>query len=146
MSGGVNWPADFLDAHRRHWDDGEVLFQRRRWANADYLYGFSAECGLKAVMAGIGMGLRPDGSPNERRYRIHIDRLWPEFVSFAQDRQAARYYSSLLAQDNPFADWSVDQRYAHQGQITQAMVESHRAGAGRVHSMLREARKDGVLG
>ena len=28
-------PADFADAHRRHWTDAELLFERERWANAD---------------------------------------------------------------------------------------------------------------
>ena len=45
--------ADFLDAHQRHWDDAEHLLQAQRWANADHLYGFAAECGLKAVVAGV---------------------------------------------------------------------------------------------
>jgi len=38
---------DFLDPHDRHWEDGERLFGVSRWANADHLYGLSAECGLK---------------------------------------------------------------------------------------------------
>ena len=42
--------ADFHDAHLRHWQDAELLFRHDRWANADQLYGLSAECGLKAVM------------------------------------------------------------------------------------------------
>lgn len=41
-------PADFPDAHARHWQDAERLAQAGRWANADQLYGYSAECGLKA--------------------------------------------------------------------------------------------------
>ena len=47
--------ADFSDAHRRHWEDAELLHAYSRWANADQLYGFSAECGLKAVMQVLGM-------------------------------------------------------------------------------------------
>ena len=38
-------PADFVDAHHRHRADAELLFEHHRWANADRLYGFSAECG-----------------------------------------------------------------------------------------------------
>ena len=48
---GVTHSADFSNAHNRHWQDAELLFCDRRWANADHLYGFSAECGLKAVAA-----------------------------------------------------------------------------------------------
>jgi len=42
--------ADFLDAHERHWTDAEILFAQGRFANADHLYGLSAECGLKWLM------------------------------------------------------------------------------------------------
>ena len=51
-------PTDFVDSHRRHWQDAELLFDQSRWANADQLYGFSAECGLKAVMKALGMSCR----------------------------------------------------------------------------------------
>ena len=40
---------DFLDAHMRHWTDAELLYAAQRWANADHLYGISAECGLKGL-------------------------------------------------------------------------------------------------
>ena len=40
---------DFLDAHLRHWTDAELLYAAQRWANADHLYGISAECGLKGL-------------------------------------------------------------------------------------------------
>ncbi len=43
-------PAAFADAHRRHWEDAELLFAHERWSNSDQLYGFSAERGLKTVM------------------------------------------------------------------------------------------------
>ena len=52
--------ADFADAHRRHWEDAELLYGHERWANTDQLYGFSAECGLKAVMRSLGMPAETD--------------------------------------------------------------------------------------
>jgi hypothetical protein len=39
--------TDFLDAHERHHDDADHLHANARHANADHLYGVSAECGLK---------------------------------------------------------------------------------------------------
>lgn len=42
--------TDYLDAHERHWDDAELLKATARHANADHLYGMSAECGLKCLM------------------------------------------------------------------------------------------------
>lgn len=41
--------SDFLDAHNRHWQDAEQLFEAQRWANADQLFGMAAECGLKSL-------------------------------------------------------------------------------------------------
>lgn len=37
---------DYADAHERHWEDAEYLWQSYRLPNADYLYGLSAECAL----------------------------------------------------------------------------------------------------
>ena len=68
-------PADFVDAHHRHWTDAELLFERDRWANADQLYGFSAECGLKAVMKTFGMPVDETGTPEEREHRVHVQDL-----------------------------------------------------------------------
>jgi hypothetical protein len=47
--------TDFYDAHQRHWDDAELLYEKQRWANADHLYGMAAECGLKQLMLAFGM-------------------------------------------------------------------------------------------
>lgn len=47
--------ADYLDAHNRHWQDAESLFDSNRSANADHLYGMAAECGLKRLMLAFGM-------------------------------------------------------------------------------------------
>ncbi len=56
--------ADFLDAHQRHLDDAESLFQAGRLANADHLYGMASECGLKRLMAAFGMTIdSTTGSP-----------------------------------------------------------------------------------
>ena len=53
---------DFLDAMDRHWRDAELLRSSERLANADHLYGLSAECGLKAL-------LEQDGNRIEGRTR-----------------------------------------------------------------------------
>ena len=71
-------PVDFVDAHRRHWADAELLFDHDRWANADQLYGFSAECGLKAVMRTLGMPVDTSGIPGPE-HRVHVQELWSIF-------------------------------------------------------------------
>lgn len=94
--------TDFPNAHRRHWDDAELLFEHRRWAAADQLYGFSAECGLKAVMRAHGVSVA----------KKHVQDFWPIFEAFLQGPSGARY-RSLLPGGAPFADWSHHDRYAH---------------------------------
>lgn len=58
--------ANFLDAHKRHWNDAERLFAAACYANADQLYGMAAECGLKQLMVQFGMAVdSATGSPTE---------------------------------------------------------------------------------
>ena len=52
--------------HRRHWEARRALVRGEALANADQLYGFSAECGLKAVMVKNGMPIDDLGVPTNR--------------------------------------------------------------------------------
>ena len=137
-------PADYSDAHHRHWEDAELLFDGQRWANADHLYGFSAECGLKAVMTRLGMPLDPDGGPADSEYRKHVHELWPAFRTFVQNRDGARY-AKLLPDGEPFADWSHHDRYVNRVCIEQANVTGHREAALQVRGMVELATQDGQL-
>ena len=125
--------ADFADAHRRHWKDAELLFEHERWANADHLYGFSAECGLKAIMLKT-LGVRID-----RGYRKHVDQLWPKYCALIETRGQTRY----LVDGCPFSDWSIDDRYAPGRHVDKAKSERHRKGAEKVRLMLENATADG---
>ena len=95
--------TDFTDAHRRHWEDAELLFDLAHWANADHLYGLSAECGLKAVMLSLGMNVDASGTPSEQRHRQHMPELWPVFEAFARKRGGGAYLA-LLPDGKPFDD------------------------------------------
>lgn len=112
-------PADFFDAHRRHWEDAELLLEHHRWANSDQLYGFSAECGLKAVMKSWGMPVDETGTPSEKQYRKHVQDLWGKFATFARNKEENRTLD-LLPTDEPFSDWSHLDRYAHRGPFREA--------------------------
>ena len=79
-------PPDFIDAHHRHWEDAELLFAHDRWANADQLYGFSADCGLKAAMLAMGMVLNAAGKPADKAHWKHVQDLWPVFRTFSVHR------------------------------------------------------------
>ena len=130
----MTYPADFADAHRRHWEDAELLFGRARWANADQLYGLSAECGLKAVLEREGVSI-------SGAYREHVQRLWPAFVSFANGRQGAGYLSRL-PDGEPFKGWSHHDRYAHRRHFDEAAAAPHRDAARQVRDMVQDAIQD----
>ena len=137
-------PADYVDAHGRHWEDAELLFDEKRFSNADQLYGFSAECGLKAVMKGLGMPVDPTtGIPRERKHLKHVQYLWPVFRAFAQRRGGTRY-SRRLSSKNPFSNWSHHDRYAHRGYANKQGVGQHRDAACKIRRVVQQARQDGI--
>lgn len=137
-------PADFEDAHLRHWEDAGFLRSTSRLANADHLYGFSAECGLKAIMQGLGMTVDQHGSPTKRTHRVHINRLWDVFHAFATGRPGARY-SRQLPSGRPFKDWAASDRYANRGYAVKTNVDQHRDAARKIRGVVDGARQDGIL-
>ena len=124
-------PADFDNAHVRHWRDAEYLFDAGRWGNADQLYGLSAECGLKAVMVADGLPVDAAGSPRDKDYRQHVDKLWGTFHAFVQGQRTSHLLRHL-PQSNPFKSWRVANRYADDVHFNQTTVASHRVAARRV--------------
>lgn len=134
-------PADFADAHGRHWEDAELLFGRKRWANADHLYGLSAECGLKAVMKGLGMRVDAQGRPKKRQHTKHGDQLWRAYGNFVKGRRKRNY---ILA-GAPFKNWSISDRYANRRHFAKSRVAPHRHATLRVRDLIQRARQDGVL-
>ena len=137
------YPADFPNAHIRHWRDVELLFEAKRWSNADQLYGFSAECGLKAVMEANGMPVDPHtGAPKKRRYKKHIKELWGAFLSFNHPRQTHDLLH-LLPESNPFLEWSHDNRYASGEHFEGTVVGLHREAALQVRRFFMHLRVSG---
>lgn len=137
--------TDYRDATERHWGDAEYLLGDNRIANADQLFGLSAECALKAVMQGLGMELKADGSPQEKSHRVHINHLWDVFRAFAQTRSGARYSAILDELMNPFADWDISHRYCHRSGIAQSMVVDHKQGAQTTKAVLETAILEAVV-
>lgn len=136
----MNLMAHFPKAHWRHWEDAELLFAHRRWGNADHLFGFSAECGLKAIMARHGMALDAFGHPRESSHRKHIRDLWAEFDHFMKRRPSE--YRRFLPPGRPFSDWSHQDRYSDSGYSDRAAVERHRAAARGILRMVRSLEQD----
>ena len=141
--------TDFLDAHKRHWNDAEYLFEDGRWANADQLYGLSAECGLKRLMVAFGMTVNPStGTPSMREDRVHVmetrhrPNTWTRYEVYRTGRNAAAY---VLDQDNPFANWDVFQRYARESEFDQMRVGPHKQGADAIRALVTKATLEGFI-
>lgn len=137
--------TDFRDAAERHWEDGKHLISNSKIANADHLLGLSAECALKAVMKSLGLQLRQDGAPTEKKYRVHINQLWDEFNTFADSRNGLKYTAKICNLTNPFNNWDVNQRYHHRSDFTQNQVDEHEQAAQTAMSILQDAILDGVV-
>ena len=134
-------PADFVDAHERHWGDANSLFDQGRWANADLLYDYSAECGLKAVMLSLGMRVDPQGSPVTTAHRNHVQFLWPEFKSFVAG-QIGKGLLRRLPAGEPFADWSHHDRYAHHEHCDRAAADRHREATRGIRDIVQNSTVD----
>ena len=137
-------PVDYMDSHIRHWEDAEFLYNDHRLPNADHLYGFSAECGLKAVLLKLGMRVDQLGRPESSGLRIHIQGLWPKFKGTVNGR-AGGWFLSKLPSGSPFADWSHHDRYSHRTAIQHGNVETHRKAAMGILTMISRARKEGLM-
>ncbi|MBH3381268.1 SAM-dependent methyltransferase [Pseudomonas asiatica] len=135
--------ADFLDAHRRHMIDGETLFQASRLANADQLFGFAVECGLKKLMGGFGMMVDASGSPTTGADRVHAEKVWDRYETYRSSNVSGANY--VLPSPNPYLDWHASQRYANSGDVLLPNVEKHRDAARTVAALVRKALVEGVI-
>ncbi|WP_295436468.1 SAM-dependent methyltransferase [uncultured Thiodictyon sp.] len=141
--------ADYLDAHHRHWEDAEQLFSAGRLANADHLYGIAAECGLKRLMHAFGMDFAPGGTPQDGKNWVHVmetkkkTNAWDRYESYRSKHHQGASYG--LPATNPFLDWDVAQRYAHQRDFNETGVKPHRDGASMVSALIKKATVEGLL-
>jgi hypothetical protein len=148
--------VSYKESAKRHFVDATRLETARgtSFGNASQLFGFSAECSLKALLIGLGLTTDADGSVRDRRRFGHLPFLWREFTTFAQGRNGAKYVSFLNPgtpnryQDS-FQNWSVDHRYRnnswHDQNVHNAVVAEQRIGAKRCIQALQKAILDGVV-
>lgn len=123
-------PEAFAEAAVRHWSDAEFCSADHRHPNADQLYGFAAECALKAALLQLPGCL--DSGALQRRYREHVNDLWEIIPVQSVHKTSATLVALLRLPVKPFADWSVDQRYEPDVAITVDAMRAHRDAARRV--------------
>jgi len=149
--------VNYAEAARRHLHDAETLYMRGRHANAGQLFGFAAECGLKAMLMACKVPAGPDGGlpqshPTEpgRRHplREHVPRLMDRIAQHGhliRDGASATRYLAGLPGLIGFTNWSIEHRYWRECALPLASVADWRAAAVEVGTMLDEVKQDGVL-
>lgn len=141
-------PSDFPASARRHLADAELLEANGRSPNAGHLYGFAAECGLKALLIWHGHPTEADGSPKHSSgFRKHINELViPGTIAslrlFLHRRSGARYLAMLSSVGN-FSDWRTDHRYYSEAALPLGSFCKWKTAAREVGRMLDQARIEG---
>jgi len=140
--GNLAIQPDFYHAFIRHWHDAEYLYADSRLANADQLYAYSAECGLKCLMERFGMQVDPTSGRPPKKDRIHADQIWDRYESYRVGSVATGYE---LPATNPFGNWSVNNRYAPDSHFIETDVDVHRSGTEIVKRLINKAILEGRL-
>jgi hypothetical protein len=139
----------FLEAARRHWRDADHLLQNGQTANADHLAGFSAECGIKAFLCGLcGVPTPQAGPPAEAGLKFsHLPALWSNAATYLHGRTAfaATNTAAILSRANPFATWSVSDRYENDAVASVIRATGHVNAARQILSLTEQAHLNGVL-
>jgi len=147
--------VDFKNAAERHYRDGELLYQHSRWANADQLFGLCAECVLKRIIVGLNPGDidNSTGDFSNRKHKKHLEHgvadpqgnskdLWAYFSVNFSGRLAQHY---ALPGSNPFSNWQIAQRYAHDNDISQQQADNHQLAAKQLQQVLQNLLIDKVI-
>ncbi len=142
--------VDFKSAAKRHFADAEFLESQGRSANAGQLYGFTAECGLKALLVAHGVPTELNGDIRIRPktgYREHIPVLSQAVATLTvfPDGRTATHYLSMLPGLASFNDWSIDHRYWIESVVPSGSLPNWREAARQVSGMLDVATVDGVM-
>lgn len=143
---------NFSASAKRHFNDALLLEESNRLANAGQLYGFCAECGIKALLISLGYPTDAEGSPinqplaGDPYLRKHINQLVAiriQIDTYASGRSGAKYLA-LIPNIDSFSDWSVDHRYYDQDQIPPS-ISAWQQAATEIMRMMQEASSNGVL-
>lgn len=103
---------DYEGCARRHFRDAGTLRSGGGHANAGQLYGFSVECGLKALLVQSGIPIDTQGNIEEG-FRTHLPRL-PQMIfemTTLPDGRAASVLLAAVPHLGKMHDWKIDHRY-----------------------------------
>lgn len=106
--------VDYLACARRHIKDADFLLARGRKANAGQLFGFSVECGLKALLVRSGALVDRGGNiVKATGLREHLPKLGQlvNEMTTLPDGRAANIIQSQLPHLIETQNWHTDHRY-----------------------------------
>jgi hypothetical protein len=139
--------VDFLGSSKRHYQDAELLTSNKRVPNAGHLFGFAAECGIKALL--VSQGLKTDPKTGDiiesrpHKYRTHVDVLINNVQPFPSSRIYSKYLG-MMPNLKAFSNWSTTHRYYKESSIPPSHSD-WREAAREVLKMLDEGKLDGVI-
>lgn len=73
----------------------------------------------------------------------HANNIWTRFESYRSGHAQGTGYA--LSPSNPFSNWDVADRYAHQVHFDQVRAQEHQAGAQTVRDLIAKAQREGLL-
>lgn len=120
---------NYTDAALRHWQDANILEEKRSLENADHLFGLAAECAIKSVLIKFPSFIN-DGKLNVY-YKQHINILWGR-VNHQSYHRAYPKLAAFLKGSHDFDDWDVEQRYFSNGHLTAERLAIHKEATRRV--------------
>jgi hypothetical protein len=135
---------DFLAAARRHFDDGDILHNQLREANAVQLWAYGAECTLKAIAVKQGhTQLGPKGKPNNKfgQHLNQADPSAPDLLSLYNASQSGT--SALMGPQTAFVGWEISARYEDGSQLHP--IENYALDASVFRNLLNAATLQGLL-
>ena len=157
MSVALKPSTNYSEAARRHLVDAEFLFASNRKANSGQLYGFVAECGMKALLIACKVPTDIDGGIAKKNplnpkkghpLRQHIPVLMDSIAAYGAlipDGALAAKYMAIIYNVVHLKNWSIDHRYWRESALPLASVTAWRTAAQDIGKMLDQAKEDGVL-
>jgi hypothetical protein len=152
METSMTQAVDFFEASRRHYADATLLRGEGCDPNAGHLFGFSAECGVKALLVDCGYPTDQDGDldrsrppiPDARKHIAELTAVLQQLVASLSGRNGVTYLGQIPNLMD-FADWKVSHRYYAAASIPPSL-DRWQAAAGEVQYMLQNLQIDkGVI-
>ncbi len=144
----ISFKVDYLTCSRRHIKDAHILQHAGRRANAGQLFGFSVECGLKALLVIGGAQVDTDGNITQRTgFRKHLPDLGQHVTGMMTlpDGRSASLLQSRLPHLNQMNDWHIDHRYWRTSELPLSSVSHWDMAALEMNDLLDDVVSLGLL-